>query len=69
MKKKGRLSMRHVPLMNGFYIEVRNKGSQDRAVKIRSIDKPAMEVAVTQYKRNNKEVTILGEYKDQIWLK
>ena len=54
--------------MDGFYIEVRNRGSRDRAVKIRSENKLAMEGTAVQYKRFNKEVTVLGEYKNEIWL-
>ena len=68
MKSKGRPITRQAKLMDGFYIEVRNRGSKDKAVKIRSENKLAMESTVTQYKRNNKEVTVLGEYKNEIWL-
>jgi hypothetical protein len=68
MKSRGRPITRQAKLMDGFYIEVRNRGSRDRAVKIRSENKLAMEGTAVQYKRFNKEVTVLGEYKNEIWL-
>ena len=54
-------------LTNGFYIEVRNKGSKDRGIRIRSGDKDAMKDIAAFYAKN-KTVLILGEYKDEKWV-
>ena len=69
MRSKGRPVTKPASLMNGFYIEVRNQGSKDRGVKIRSDDKEHMEATAAQYRKNNKDVTILGEHKDLEWVK
>jgi len=69
MRSKGRPATKPVGLMDGFYIEVRNQGSKDRGVKIRSHDKEHMEAAAAEYRKNNKDVTILGEQKDLEWVK
>jgi len=53
--------------MDGFYIEVRNKGSRDKGVKIRSASKEAMMAIAKQYEKN-KDVAILGEYKNEEWV-
>lgn len=63
----GRPSVSPAKLMNGFYIEVRNKGSKDRGIRIRSLNKEAMKDAAKLYSRN-KDVVILGEYKDEKWV-
>ena len=68
MRSQGRPPTRPAKLMNGFYIEVRNRGSKDKGVKIRSENKAGMDETVKQYERNRKEVTILGEYKNEVWL-
>ena len=68
MRSKGRPPTRPIKFMNGFYIEVRNKGSKERGVKIRSVSQEAMELAARHYERSNKEVVVLGECKDEIWL-
>lgn len=49
-------------LMDGFYIEVRNKGFKT-GVKIRTADKVKMAEAIRQYSRV-KDVITLGEYKN-----
>ncbi|MEO5674832.1 MAG: hypothetical protein ABIQ74_09315 [Chitinophagales bacterium] len=67
MKSKGRPATRPIQLMDGFYIEVRNRGSHEKAIKIRCINKETMDATVTEYRRKNKEVTILGEHKDFAW--
>ncbi len=67
MKNFGRSTAREIKLVNGFYIEVRNKGSKDRGIRIRSIDKASMNASASQYSRD-KEVIILGEYKDEGWV-
>ena len=65
-KSPGRPPTRQIKLMDGFYIEVRNKGSRDKGVKIRSASKEAMMAIAKQYEKN-KDVAILGEYKNEEW--
>ncbi|MBX7139574.1 MAG: hypothetical protein K1X63_00720 [Chitinophagales bacterium] len=67
-KSPGRPPTRQARLMDGFYIEVRNKGSKEKGVKIRSTSKSAMDDLAKQYQRSNKDVIILGEYKDEKWI-
>ena len=61
MKRSTRPWARELHLRNGFYIEVRNKGSR-QGMKIRSENKKDMEDAAAQY-GTYKDVIILGEYK------
>jgi hypothetical protein len=61
--RSGRPRERAITLMDGFYIEISNSG--EKAMKIRSESKEAMENAAKQYARF-KEVTILGEYKNGV---
>lgn len=49
-------------LRDGFYIEVRTKGSKS-GIKLRSETLEEMKQAAIQYGKT-KEVTILGEYKN-----
>ena len=67
MKNFGRSTARDIKLVNGFYIEVRNKGSKEKGIRIRSIDKATMKESAKQYSRD-KDVLILGEYKDEGWV-
>ena len=62
----GRPVTRQAKLRDGFYIEVRNKGAKS-GIKIRRDDRSAMLDAVTEYRRI-KEITILGESKNDKWL-
>lgn len=62
----GRPATRPAKLRDGFYIEVRNKGAKS-GIKIRRDDRIAMLDAVTEYRRI-KEITILGESKNDKWL-
>jgi len=62
----GRPATRQAKLRDGFYIEVRNKGAKS-GIKIRRDDRSAMLDAVTEYRRV-KEITILGESKNDKWL-
>jgi hypothetical protein len=62
--KTGRPKTKPITLMDGFYIEVSNKG-ESKGLKIRSETKAAMENAANQYKKF-KQVTILGEYKNGV---
>jgi hypothetical protein len=68
MKFRGKHTMKPITLMNGFYIEIRNVGSKERPIKLRSESKEAMESNARQYKSYRKEVTILGEHKDEVWV-
>ena len=63
----GRPATRPAKLMDGFYIEVRNRGSNAKGIRIRCETKQAMDVAAADYSKN-KEVIVLGEYKDDTWL-
>ena len=67
-KGPGRPPTRQAKLMDGFYIEVRNKGSREKGVKIRSRNEEEMHATAKQYQRNNKDVIILGEHKDDKWI-
>ncbi len=60
--RTGRPRERAITLMDGFYIEISNKG-ESKGLKIRSESKVAMENAAKQYSKY-KNVTILGEYKN-----
>ena len=62
----GRPATRQAKLRDGFYIEVRNKGAKS-GIKIRRDDRSAMLDAVSEYRRI-KEITILGESKNDKWL-
>ncbi len=62
----GRPATRPAKLRDGFYIEVRNKGAKS-GIKIRRDDRAAMLDAVSEYRRI-KEITILGESKNDKWL-
>ncbi|MBD79587.1 MAG: hypothetical protein CL840_11775 [Crocinitomicaceae bacterium] len=57
----GRPPTRPKALKDGYYIEVRNKGTKS-GVKIRRDSEKQMNDAVNEYRRT-KEVTILGESK------
>ena len=67
MKPPERPKIGQTKLMDGFYIEVSNRGSKSEGVKIRSESKNAMEESAKEYAKF-KTVTILGEYKDEMWL-
>ena len=68
MKSKGRPATKPAKLMDGFYIEIRNKGSREKGVKVRSTTREMMETMIKQYERSNKEVIVLGEHKDSEWV-
>jgi hypothetical protein len=63
----GRPPTRPAKLRDGFYIEVRNEGSKANGIKIRRDTKEEMMLAVENYNRI-KDVTILGELKNDKWL-
>ena len=58
----GRPATKPTELRDGFYIEVRNKGSKN-GIRLRRESKKAMEAAVKEYERV-KDVVVLGEYKN-----
>lgn len=66
-KGKGRPATRTAKLIDGFYIEVLNKGQKDKGIKIRSKTKAEMEEVAKRY-ANTKDVVILGEYRDDSWV-
>lgn len=57
----GRPPTRPKALRDGFYLEIRNKGSKT-GIKLRRDNKEEMMRAVKEY-RKTKEVTVLGEFK------
>lgn len=57
----GRPPTRPKDLRDGFYLEIRNKGSKT-GIKLRRDTREQMLSAVKEYKKT-KEVTVLGEYK------
>ncbi|GAB1309562.1 hypothetical protein KH5_22450 [Urechidicola sp. KH5] len=63
----GRPPTRPAKLKDGFYIEVRNKGEKSGGIKIRRDDRASMLEAVSEYRRI-KDITILGESKNDKWL-
>jgi hypothetical protein len=63
----GRPITRPAKMMDGFYIEVRNKGSKTKGVRIRSENAESMKDAAAEYSKN-KEVIVLGEYKNEVWV-
>ncbi|MBI9034872.1 MAG: hypothetical protein JEZ03_10420 [Bacteroidales bacterium] len=62
----GRPPTRPKKLMNGFYLEVRNRGDK-QGIRIRRETREAMEQAIKEYDKI-KVVIILGEYRDGSWL-
>jgi len=58
----GRPATKPTELRDGFYIEVRNKGSKN-GIRIRRDTEKAMEIAIKEYQRV-KDVIVLGEYKN-----
>ena len=58
----GRPATKPTKLRDGFYVEVRNKGSRS-GIKIRRDTKEAMLLAIKEYERV-KDVVVLGEFKN-----
>ena len=58
----GRPPTRPSKLRDGYYIEVRTKGS-DKGIKLRSDTREEMEQSARNYKKT-KEVVILGKYEN-----
>jgi hypothetical protein len=46
---------------------VRNKGSKEKGIKIKSATKEGMQLAAKQYGKN-KDVVILGKYSQDAWV-
>ena len=61
----GRPPTKPARLRDGFYIEVRNSGSQ--GIRIRRDTREPMLLAAEDYSRT-KDVVILGEMKDDKWI-
>ncbi|MGB0884799.1 MAG: hypothetical protein ACPGVH_00995 [Chitinophagales bacterium] len=62
----GRPSTREKKLKDGYYIEVRNKGSKS-GIKIRRDSVEEMNQAVEDYSRS-KDIVVLGESKNGKWV-
>lgn len=62
----GRPPTRPVKLKDGYYIEVRNKGSK-AGVKIRRDTEEELQKSIKKYEKS-KEVIILGESKNGKWV-
>ena len=58
----GRPPTKPKKLRDGFYIEIRNKGSKT-GIKIRRDDKEQMQSAIKEYE-NIKDVIVLGEFRN-----
>lgn len=58
----GRPPTRPVKFRDGYYIEIRSKGSKS-GIKIRRDTEEQMDQAVKEYEKN-KEVVVLGEFKN-----
>lgn len=58
----GRPPTRPLDLRDGFYIEIRNRGSRT-GIKIRRDNKKQMEFAIKEYEKS-KDVIVLGEFKN-----
>lgn len=58
----GRPATKPLDLRDGFYIEIRNRGSKT-GIKIRRDNKKQMEFAIKEYEKT-KDIIVLGEYKD-----
>lgn len=68
MKGKGRPATKPAKLKDGFYIEILNKGQKGNGIRIRLNTKKEMEEAAVKY-TSTKDVVILGECKNEEWLK
>lgn len=66
-KKTGRPRTRPVAMRDGFYIEVRNRKSDNSGIKLRRDTYESMLQSAESYSRT-KHVIILGELKDTKWL-
>jgi len=58
----GRPATKPLDLKDGFYIEIRNRGSRT-GIKIRRDNLKQMEFAIKEYEKS-KDVIVLGEYKN-----
>ena len=58
----GRPATRPLDLRDGFYIEIRNRGSRT-GIKIRRDNEKQMEFAIKEYEKS-KDVIVLGEFKN-----
>ena len=58
----GRPATKPLDLRDGFYIEIRNRGSKT-GIKIRRDNIQQMEFAIKEYEKT-KDVIVLGEYKN-----
>ena len=66
MAKKGRPATKPIVLKEGYYIELRTKGSNS-SIKIRRESRAEIDMAMKQYERS-KIVSYLGQIKGGVWL-
>lgn len=66
-KKRGRPLEKPATMKDGFYIEVRNRVSTDRGIRLYSDTQKGMEENIRHYTRS-KQVVILGELRKQKWV-
>jgi len=66
-KKHRRLPQPQHAIKEGFYIEVRNRTSTEKGIKLFSDTLKEMEESVRHYRRM-KHVIVLGEYRNKKWL-
>lgn len=64
----GRPPSRPLKLKDGFYIEIRNKGSKSSGIKLHCETRQKMERTILMYERS-KDVIIFGESKNGKWVK
>ena len=62
-KRTARPPVREARLIDGIYVEVRNKGSKDKGIKIRCSSKKELESLIQRY-NGSKDVIVLGEFKN-----
>lgn len=66
MAKRGRPATRPSALREGYYLEIRTKGT-DNPIKIRRDSKAEIQSAIDNYRRS-KIVTYLGQVKEGRWV-
>lgn len=62
-KRIGRPPVREAKLKDGIYVEIRNKGSMDKGIKIHCKDEHELELLKKRY-ASSKDVIVLGDAKN-----
>ncbi|NER13741.1 hypothetical protein GWK08_09845 [Leptobacterium flavescens] len=63
----GRPATKPIRFKDGFYIEIRNKGSKTSGIKLRRDTEKQMQQSIKEYERT-KDVIVLGESKNGKWV-